>query len=175
MINKKIENLANRVLQNISIRNYNEIDLVKICKFNNIEIVEKELENDISGFYLIKNEKSFIVYNSLEGEMRQRFTIAHELGHHFLHSNIPLFVEKKNSVANQMFHRDHKSSTGEILREREANAFAAALLMPEKMIDIEVFESDKILFEDLIKDLAKKFKVSEQAMSFRLANLGYRL
>ena len=62
-----------------------------------------------------------------------RFTIAHELAHYILHTKeTKLFVDK------QVLYRDGKSSTGEILQEREANAFAASLIMPGKLITEEV-------------------------------------
>lgn len=70
-------------------------------------------------------------------------------------------------------YRNNASSTGEVLIEREANAFAAAILMPKELIAQEI---NKLLDGDaleIITKLSKKFGVSEQAMSFRLSNLGY--
>ena len=98
--------------------------------------------------------------------------ILHELGHFLLHKNSQnLFVEKK------VFFRDEESSLGEEKREKEANAFAAALLMPSSFLKTEIdeavnkksLESD----EDLVHYLSKKFDVSEIAMTYRLVNLNY--
>lgn len=65
---------------------------------------------------------------------RERFTIAHELGHHVLHSTgqQTLFC-RKPSVDPE----DEPAAPPEPLPEieREANAFAAALLMPAAMIE----------------------------------------
>ncbi|HEY4248477.1 MAG TPA: ImmA/IrrE family metallo-endopeptidase [Lacunisphaera sp.] len=110
--------------------------------------------------------------NANHSEARQRFTIAHELGHFFLHAGDPVFVDQSFVMM-----RDTASSEGEKVEEREANLFAAELLMPAKLIVKEVEDMDDI---DIVDDgkigrLADKFGVSVQAMSFRLANLGVSL
>lgn len=144
-------------------------DIFKLVKTLNIELIKKEFDNDISGLLAIGNNKVIISYNQIEDPKRSRFTVAHELGHFFLHSNDqPFFVNKLPKV----MYRNNASSTGEVLKEREANAFAAAILMPMELISKEI---DNCHFEGeaVIKNLAKTFKVSEQAMTFRLSNLGY--
>ena len=139
----------------------------KLAKKIGIKIKAKDFDDDVSGIFVMKDDKPFIAYNSNQGLNRRRFTIAHELGHFILHSrNKPLFVDKKKEV---MF-RNSESSTGEHMKEREANAFAAAILMPKRLIEQEIENSDDA---DIIEGLARKFKVSTQAMSFRLSNLGY--
>ena len=69
-------------------------------------------------------------------------------------------------------YRNLESSTGEVKKEREANAFAANLLMPEQFISNEINNAPDNT-KNAIEYLANVFKVSEQAMTFRLANLGY--
>jgi Zn-dependent peptidase ImmA (M78 family) len=173
MINRKIENLAFKVLKDLNITSPEEINLNKLCNFYGVQLEYKRLENNISGFYVVKNDRPYIVCNQNDSVKRQRFTIAHELGHHFLHKDTPLFVNKKGGLSSQIYHRNEESSTGEIRKEREANAFAAALLMPENLIEDQVFNCENTIdIDDLINDLAEKFDVSTQAMSFRLANLG---
>lgn len=74
--------------------------------------------------------KGTIGFNPTESKTRQRFTIAHELGHFELHKqDSGLFVDKEF----KMLFRDQNSSSGEIRKEQEANAFAAAILMPENI------------------------------------------
>src|SRR5574343_470703 len=83
-----------------------------------------------------------------------------------------LFVDQKKF---KVMFRDEMSSTGEIKQEREANAFAAALLMPKSLL---IREIQKLPFdladedENVVVKLAQKFEVSTQAMAFRMANLG---
>ena len=134
-----------------------------------VKLEKVEVDDDVSGLFVMKKNKPYILYNALQSTNRTRFTIAHELGHYILHSyKTPLFIDKTSKV----LYRDNNSSTGEILMEREANAFAAALLMPKSLIRNEL---DKKIsdVDDVIQYLADKFQVSSQAMSFRLSNLGY--
>lgn len=71
--------------------------------------------------------------------------------------------------------RDKTSSMATDIEEIEANAFAAALLMPEKMIrDLinRLPASKRREPDDTATALADVFKVSTSAMNFRLINLG---
>lgn len=152
---------------------YPKFDIKKLVKKLDINLLYKELGEDVSGLFVMSGEKGIISVNKNESnnKTRQRFTIAHEIGHFLLHSKLkPIFIDKSPKV---MF-RNSESSSGELHQEREANAFAAALLMPRDLIndELEKLESD---FDNPTKKLAKIFNVSEQAMSFRLANLGYEL
>jgi Zn-dependent peptidase ImmA (M78 family) len=115
-----------------------------------------------------EDNQSIIAVNRLHPVTRQRFTMAHELGHLILNHKGNFFIDR--GLIN---YRDSKSGTGEDIQEREANAFAAELLMPEEMLkrdfkkgiyDIENPES--------MEKLANKYKVSVQALTFRLVNLG---
>ena len=64
---------------------------------------------------------------------------------------------------------------GPISREQqdiEANAFAMCLLMPEDMVRRELVKSQSNGSHDILRDMAKKFQVSEIHMGARLLNLG---
>lgn len=144
-------------------------DISKLVKKLNIELIKRTFVDDISGLLAINNNKIVISYNESEDVKRQRFTIAHELGHYILHSkDQPFFIDK----APKVMYRNNASTTGDVYKEREANAFAAALLMPKALVDIEI-QNCFYTGDAAVKHLAKQFKVSEQAMSFRLSNLGY--
>ncbi len=71
-----------------------------------------------------------------------------------------------------MLMRDSVSAMGINEIEMEANLFAAELLMPAVLINQElesnVFDIDE---EAAIDALARRFKVSQSAMPFRLGNL----
>lgn len=169
MINERIENITEDILQELNIKSPKSIKLEKIAKHFGVDIKGEVLDFDVSGLLVMKNSKSYIRYNILEPEQRRRFTIAHELGHYILHKeDKPLFVDKNEKV----LYRNLESSTGEIRKEREANAFAASLLMPKFMLN-QVISNASDDIEDVISYLATEFNVSEQAMSFRLSNLGY--
>lgn len=168
MLNRAIEEKSLRVLQELSIEKL-PIDINKIAMHLGVKIKEDLIDDSISGFLISKKGKNVIGINSNESQVRKRFTIAHELGHFILHSNKEddLFISK-------IHFRDEESSTGEMKREREANAFAAGILMPRFLIEKELSKlKGKSAVEDAVSKLASIFNVSEIAMSYRLLNLGF--
>lgn len=131
----------------------------------------RALSDGVSGVLVFENDQGVIGYNSLHAPVRQRFTLAHEIGHFVLHikgKEPRLFIDK--SVA---FHRNDDSSTGSDNEEIEANVFAASLLMPESLVRREIEQRRLDLDdEDDIDALAKSFNVSPAAMTYRLVNIG---
>lgn len=129
------------------------------------------LPDELSGLLYRKDsrKKPIIGVNSAHAKVRQRFTIAHELGHMILHDE-PVHVDRGFSVK----FRDARSSTAEHRAEIEANQFAAEILMPTQLIRNEIKKkSIDMGDDDLLHVLANRFQVSVQAMVFRLINLGY--
>ena len=167
MIIKHIEVKTLKILEDMGIIQASDIDVFAIAEHLQVDVKPAQLGKDISGLFVIKEDKPYIRYNGSENDCRINFTIAHELGHFFLHKDIPLFIDKNERI---MF-RDAASTTGEIMKEREANAFAAALLMPKPFIESEL--QKLVIKNDVTADLADIFNVSTQAMSFRLSNLDY--
>jgi Zn-dependent peptidase ImmA (M78 family) len=107
---------------------------------------------------------AYVLVNSDKPRVRRRFTIAHELGHLFmghLEGGQVAIDESLNERAPQ---------------EREANAFAAGLLMPKKGVLGAVERLMKRLDENdpvgHIVWLADSFGVSEEAAAYRMLNLG---
>ncbi len=168
MVNQRIENITFDILSSLKIKKAKDIDVHKISKALNVDVQEEIMDDEISGLFVIKDGNPYIRYNNSQDIKRQKFTIAHELGHFTLHKETPLFVDKKNE---KIMYRNSESTTGEIRKEREANAFAASLLMPAPFIRDEWQRIP--LKQNPIEHLSNVFNVSEQAMSFRLANLGY--
>jgi Zn-dependent peptidase ImmA (M78 family) len=154
------------------------VDLKAIAEYLGLQIIEdKQLEDDVSGMLVIKDDTGFIVVNRGHHENRKRFTIAHEIGHFILHkSKQKIFMEgsKKLFEGNnnnlQVFPRNKEASEGIYRNEIEANAFAAELLMPKKEVCDRVYAKD-FLNESVIAELANNFNVSKKAMEHRLANL----
>jgi Zn-dependent peptidase ImmA (M78 family) len=128
------------------------------------------LSDDISGVLVLDGNMGTIGVNSSHAPVRQRFTIAHEIGHYELHrTSSRLFIDK----AYPAFLRSEASSSGEDRQEVQANQFAAALLMPADLVRAEARKSGfDLADESSLAGLADAFQVSRQAMSFRLANLG---
>jgi len=142
--------------------------LEKITNFYGLEIQYEELEDEISGFLYLRSKKPIIFVNINHPPVRQNFTIAHEIGHYLLNHSGDLFLDHK-----YILFRDSKSSEGSWVAERQANKFAAELLMPESKLLSEIKDRN-IDFEDDedISNLAKDFGVSTQALLIRLSNLG---
>ncbi|WP_430933274.1 ImmA/IrrE family metallo-endopeptidase [Saccharicrinis sp. 156] len=167
---KEIEQKAKEILSQLNIKKA-PVPIEKIAKKIGLSIDKGIFGDTISGFLLTKENKNIIAVKSTESEVRQRFTIAHELGHYLFHSNKVDDI----FISNVLF-RNESSSTGEIRMEREANSFAAAILMPVDFIKEEIDKLDnRLTVEDAIKQLSKKFHVSEVAMTYRLTNLGYNI
>ncbi len=169
MLNRKIEKLTTQILEELKVDRL-PIPVNKIAELRGLAIKPYDLGLDVSGVLVVEGGKGTIGFNPTESIVRQRFTIAHELGHYELHKDgDQLFVDKGFKV---MF-RDQNSATGEDRMEQEANAFAAALLMPEPLIRKEIQKQNfDFTHEDSMKKLAKIFNVSVPAMTFRISNLG---
>lgn len=145
-------------------------------------VVRQELPTDVSGMLvpLAADTSKFpwaIVVNQEDAEVRQRFTIAHELGHLLLHR----YTTPHADAGYKIRFRDEMSSTGSVREEIEANQFAAELLMPENLIlsylvkvgfDYASPDTDDTAAKKLAS-IASKFEVSIQSLSFRIANLAH--
>jgi Zn-dependent peptidase ImmA (M78 family) len=139
-------------------------------------IARNHFEGSESGFTLRDGQRIIIGINTRTSRKRQRFTLAHELGHLLLHEGTPLIVDHNVRIDR----RDEVSSIGTDSEEIEANAFGAALLMPHPFVidHVEDFVSRTRKLgagfsrDDLVSELAREFDVSTEAMGFRLINLG---
>ncbi len=125
------------------------VDPIKIAQRMNINVYYSDDLGDLLGFYNDETKEIFIQEH--ESSTRQRFSVAHELGHAVLghgtrqRAKLPPFDPK----------------------ERAANQFAATLLMPSIAVRTMV-EQKNMQFAEL----CSTFDVSEQAMGIRLMELG---
>ncbi len=145
------------------------VDIRAIAESYNIVIRTRQLDEAVSGLLVVKNGHATIGVNENHHPNRQRFTIAHEIGHFLLHrSSSQVFID-----ATPIFFRDETSSDGSQRQEIEANAFAAELLMPEHLLRQHLVNHPlDALDEDAVRPLAAKFGVSIQALTIRLTRLG---
>lgn len=122
------------------------------------ELAEEETE---SGSIMIEPGR-FVIHIPLNtSPLRDRFTIAHELGHYVLHYLYP------NQFGGKKISRLRAQRYGSGQAEYEANWFAAAFLMPA--------DKFKAKYEELGESdlaVADYFKVSPQAASVRAKSLG---
>ncbi len=169
MILKKIEGKAKETLDTIGIKTI-PIPVEEIASKLNIKI-SRGPSKDFSGLLIRKDGSALIGVNNSEVPVRQRFTIAHELGHYFLHPQKDTFVDYRDNKEG-----DHKEKVTRTPREREADMFAAALLMPSEQIekDFRSIITKRGFTEDELEALAQRYQVSEKAMRFRLLNLNLK-
>lgn len=130
-------------------------------------------DDELSGMIYIKGSNPIIGVNSLHPPNRKRFTIAHEIAHLILHSKQIadyVHVDKRFPV----LMRDASSATGTQQMEMEANHFAAELLMPSFLLlpslKRHILDIDD---EKPLEKLSRKFRVSKQALEYRISNLNY--
>jgi Zn-dependent peptidase ImmA (M78 family) len=166
------EDRAVELLESLGIRQV-PVSVDRVARALGAEIRFSPLDEELSGSIFIKDGVPIIGVNSLHHPNRQRFTIAHELGHLRLHRHfIETEVHVDKQFAIRILRRDPASATGTELKEIEANQFAAALLMPRVELDKVVGDLPvDIDNEAPLEALARKFKVSRQALEFRINNL----
>lgn len=147
------------------------INVAELARRLGVLVQLKQAEEELSGFLLrdIDGHKALIGVNSEHHPNRQRFTIAHELGHLLLHEGEPIHVDRGLKINL----RNEAASQGILLEEKEANLFAAELLMPSHFIRKDLQEKTALDLEQDIQTLADSYQVSTQAMMYRLAYLKY--
>jgi len=121
-------------------------------------VVEGVGDLDVSGMLIPAERRIFL--NAAESELRRRFTLAHELGHWICQclagQTGPVYCRSEDlgvGVGRQL--------------EREANVFAAELLMPEPAVREQVAHTLSV------PELSERFAVSQEAISWRLYNFGF--
>jgi Zn-dependent peptidase ImmA (M78 family) len=154
------------------------LDVEAMATSAGIVVLRQVMDQNVSGALLRDGESVLLSINQGHSPTRQRFTIAHELGHFALHPGRQYTVDSTIRVN----WRNDLSSLATDREEIEANAFAAALLMPSDAVRREAIHltekpaSEWNLFGQglagITSALAEKFEVSTEAMGYRLVNLG---
>lgn len=135
----------------------------KLGKYAGAVLISKDKLKHFGGADI----KKAILVNGKDNALRRRFTIAHELGHYFLH----LSDSERQSIA----FRDEVYHGQKDRKEKEADFFAANLLMPEEKIRaamriFDAFSSSGSKY-DKIKYISRLFDVSLSAAEVRLSHL----
>ncbi len=127
-----------------------------------VRVLPWDFDDNIDGLVVQLDAGAVIWVNKGQAKTRQRFTLAHELGHHLLRHVDEFHLDLGGDLS--------PNATGEHpdynwRAERAANEFAANLLMPASMIRQASTETTDISV------LASQFNVSPAAMGFRLTSL----
>lgn len=175
----QISKLVDGILES-NVLNRPPVELIDaIMKQRGIKFKElNENDEEFCGVYIVLKDSKIIFVNSNLYPPRKNFTIAHELGHHFLSHSL----HDGAIICN----KDVIFGNNKPEPEKEADYFAACLLMPRNLMKQKKTEFDKNytqqmnLFnstekqaktEELIKYLCNYFQVSKEAMGIRLEEL----
>jgi Zn-dependent peptidase ImmA (M78 family) len=154
---KRTEREAKRLLEQFGYTTP-PIDPETIAEALGIDVVyadfDGEIGHKVAGF--IEPAANRIVVNEAQPAVRKNYTIAHELGHHLMHREYA--ASENYQVLPRM---NGYTDGGKPDEEREADAFAANLLVPLKMLR---------RYKDVatISELARLFSVSEEVIRHRL-------
>jgi len=124
------------------------VNLGIICDWLGIEVYTKPCDA-FGAMFSLREGKKFLMANAKLPQGRFRFSIAHELGHVLLdHKPLKHIFERREPAV-----------------ERQADSFAAELLLPERFL-----RGDCANYT--VPELAGRYKVSRQSLELQLNNLG---
>lgn len=159
---------ARRLLADLNIDGI-PVPVERLARLKGVKVQYAPLDMELSGMAYIRDGQGIIGVNSLHHPNRQRFTIAHELAHHVLHS--ATLLGSAVHVDKVILKRDVLAAQGSDTTEIEANNFAAELLMPEAWINKTAGAGFDVSDDEALATLARKFKVSPSALQYRLVNM----
>ena len=134
----------------------------------NIQLVYANLEKNISGIIEHINNEYRIIVNENHPLTRQRFTIAHELGHYILHRDLIGDGIYDNKGYRCEYPNKYNNPNIGRYQETEANKFAVNLLMPMDKINEYKEKYNYLDKNSLVETMSDIFQVSKQSMAIRL-------
>lgn len=160
---QSIELLANKFRSENGSGLNESMNLKSLLQKLNILTLFRPMSEDFSGLACKSSASKFMLINSNMSVGRQHFTIAHELFHLYQETNlVPHVCNPIECVKTPS--------------EKNADAFAAAFLMPENGIceqipNEEICDNKKITVSTIIR-LEQYFEVSRSAILYRLKAIG---
>jgi Zn-dependent peptidase ImmA (M78 family) len=133
-------------------------DLLRIVEETEaVPVAVLGLADGVAGAYLVRRSQPFVFLNGAQAVQRQRFTLAHELGHHRLgHAAVVDGVEEVEGRSDEPL-------------EQQANAFAGEFLAPDRALHawMEANDDPRVDLHVLVR-LATWFGISAPAAFVRL-------
>jgi Zn-dependent peptidase ImmA (M78 family) len=152
---QKIEERANEVLNAIHYQN-SATNLQEICKANNIQLsyLEKSKydQNGIEILGYAHFEKREIIIYGHTNKARERFTIAHEIGHFILQHD--KYMRSESFIESDLLDRESSEEDNLYKLEYQANYFASCLLLP------------KIPFHYVTDQARKKYDIRDKGFGY---------
>ncbi|SRR6266542_292480 len=152
-----VRKMAAKVLKESKMKNP-PVDLKAIVQAHGLEYEEIDTFPDtVDALIIDDGSKIYAAVNAKHHIHRCRFSLAHELGHHFLHQDgVP---EDPITIDNPPSEDDEIGTKAP--GEAEADLFAGELLVPLQMLKAHRGKS--------IPELSKIFQVSEQVISIAIS------
>lgn len=128
--------------------------IVNLLSENNLRVDFANIRNTkFSGMLIIDEFESTIMVNQNHIHPKRLFTIAHELGHYYLHKNESThFLDEEKNFYGQ----------SEVLMEQQANVFASEILLPQDSINLMLY------YRYNFYRIAKKTGASYECLKWRL-------
>ncbi|MFR5264507.1 ImmA/IrrE family metallo-endopeptidase [Clostridium sp.] len=126
-LEENISKLSLRIREILDVEDFIE-DIDELVFKLGGQLEEVDFIENFADAKITKHDDTFTITVCRQPETRRRFTIAHELGHLFLHMGYGLDRELWNSNENSEFFRCQSNRL-----EYQAHAFAAAFLMPKEL------------------------------------------
>lgn len=135
-----------------------------LAKELNIVVKKSTLAPNISGEIKESDDIVTIRINRHDAISRQRYTLAHEISHFFLHRHL-----LKNGIKDDVLYRSTQSN--EV--EAEANRLAADIIMPLELVKtlIKKYSIDDLAKEKVYEQVAEELGVSTTALAIRLEKI----
>ena len=137
------------------------VNVEKLVGDLGLELRYAFLDDEISGMIEAEGDSYTITINADDAPTRMRFTIAHELGHYMRHRDLIGSGLDDNKAYRSTSKGKYANYAVGPKQEREANKFAADVLMPYSLVVKYLKEQRSV------QEMAELFNVSEAAMSIR--------
>ncbi|RJP28010.1 MAG: ImmA/IrrE family metallo-endopeptidase [Candidatus Omnitrophota bacterium] len=138
------------------------VDVNKILNGLRINFLPYSFPDKVSAILLKDNNMLVIGVNKNHPPNRQRFSIAHEIGHYLLGHYKEIFVDTAEISEGRFEAADEEHNK---VQEQEANYFAGELLMPSDMLKKDFLKLKNV------EEIAKLYQVSKEALWIRLLKL----
>lgn len=114
-------------------------------------------ENGISGAVINSVEAKVLIINSSKSLGRQNFTIAHEIGHIYLHDTENMIETAQNCS---------------MTKEKEADKFASIFLMPDDEVASTIKSNGRIVFDVVeVMEISQMFRMSYKGTLSKLKEM----
>ncbi|MEU1099031.1 ImmA/IrrE family metallo-endopeptidase [Streptomyces sp. NPDC005877] len=147
------------------------VDVERVAEGLGIIVVRQEGPEDLSGMLLRRDGQVAIGLNPAHPATRQRFALAHLIGHHQLHPRRDLILDTDQRITYEA-DRIGLACLPLDREEADANRFAAMLLAPPSAVRNAVHATPYGTAEELLRALAGQFGLSHATMGYWLIALG---